>query len=123
MARARTHLPCRASTIEPPVFPVTQTPTPAPVLEFGHHRPVRNTANPRSPIAFLRCRLMTTPLHHYIKQALGEKTSAVIRISEIEQLGGEDWLLEVSAQAEQLKLQVMPHPQDTTLVLIERERP
>jgi len=66
---------------------------------------------------------MTTPLHNYIKHALGEKPSAVIRISEIEALGGEDWLLEVAAQAEQLKLQVMPHPQDTALILIERETP
>jgi len=64
---------------------------------------------------------MTAPLYTYLQQVLGEKPFVVIRISEIEQLGGDDWLLEVAAQAEELKLQVMPHPKDASLVLIERD--
>lgn len=47
----------------------------------------------------------------------------VIPLSEIEKLGGEDWLLEVSAHAEQLKIEVMPHPSDMSLVVVERSAP
>ena len=64
---------------------------------------------------------MTTALYNHLQQALGEKKSVAIGISEIEVLGGEDWLLEVAAHAEELKLQVMPHPKDLSLILIQRE--
>lgn len=66
---------------------------------------------------------MTTPLYNYLQQALGEKPSVSMRISEIEGLAGEDWLLEVAAHAEELKLHVMPHPKDVSLIIIQRQDP
>ena len=64
---------------------------------------------------------MSIELYDYLRHTLGDNASVIIRISEIEALGGEDWLLEVSAQAERLKVQVMPHPQDFSLIVVERD--
>lgn len=64
---------------------------------------------------------MTIELYNYIRHALGDKSTVVVKISEVEKLGGEDWLLEIAAQAEQLKVQITPHPKDRSLIVIERE--
>ncbi|HLU18437.1 MAG TPA: hypothetical protein VKZ66_00630 [Pusillimonas sp.] len=66
---------------------------------------------------------MSNELFNYIRHAIGEKSTVVIPLSEIEKLGGEDWLLEISAHAEQLKIEVMPHPSDMSLVVVERNAP
>jgi hypothetical protein len=64
---------------------------------------------------------MNTDLHAFLAERLGDKPSVTLRISEIEQLAGEEWLLEVSFQAQKLRVRIRPHPKDVTLAVLERE--
>jgi len=64
---------------------------------------------------------MQAKLRHYIREKLGNSRSINVPISELEQIAGDDWLLEVVAQAQSLQLRVTPHARDDSLVLIERE--
>lgn len=66
---------------------------------------------------------LANELFNYIRHAIGEKSTVVVPLSEIEKLGGDDWLLEISAHAEQLKIEVMPHPTDISLLVVARNAP
>ncbi len=55
-----------------------------------------------------------------LKSVLGNRKSITIEITEIESAIGEDWLLELSAQANKLGARIDPHHTDTSVVEITR---
>ena len=63
---------------------------------------------------------MGTELYVDLKHALGNKASVTVRIQDVERAIGEDWLLELSAQAHHLGARVDPHHTDATLLSVTR---
>lgn len=55
-----------------------------------------------------------------LNTALGQKNSITLKIEEIEQSMGEDWLLEFSAQAHALGARIDPHHSDPGLISVTR---
>lgn len=55
-----------------------------------------------------------------LRTALGQKKSITIQIQDIEKIMGDDWLLEFSAQAQELGLRVDPHRTDPALLSVTR---
>lgn len=55
-----------------------------------------------------------------LKSALGNRKSITVQISEIETIIGDDWLLELSAQADELGARIDPHHTDTSIVEVTR---
>jgi hypothetical protein len=64
---------------------------------------------------------MAISLHEFLNEQLGNKNSVIVRFSEIEQIAGEEWLLEVCFAAERLRVRVNAHPKDFSLAVIERD--
>lgn len=63
---------------------------------------------------------MEKDLKFDLKSALGQKKSITLPIQEIEQSMGEDWLLEFSAQAQEVGARVDPHHTDPGLISVTR---
>jgi len=63
---------------------------------------------------------MSTELYVDLKSALGARKSITVPIKDIERTIGDDWLLELSAQAHQLNARVDPHPTNASLVSVTR---
>lgn len=55
-----------------------------------------------------------------LQSALGQRKSITIQTRDIEQAMGDDWLLEFSAQAQELGLRVDPHRSDPSLLSVTR---
>lgn len=64
---------------------------------------------------------MAKELYVDLKSALNDQTSVTIRIRDIERTIGDDWLIEFSAQANQLGARVDPHRSDASLVSVTRD--
>lgn len=63
---------------------------------------------------------MGTKLYVDLKSALGCKPSITVKVRDIERTIGEDWLLEFSAQADELGARLDPHPTDESLISVTR---
>lgn len=63
---------------------------------------------------------MSTALYVDLHSALGTRKSITVSIRDIERTMGDDWLLELSAQAHKLDARVDPHRTDHSLVSITR---
>ncbi len=55
-----------------------------------------------------------------LENALGQRKSITVQIEDIEQIMGDDWLLEFSAQAQELGLRIDPHKTDPSLLSVTR---
>jgi hypothetical protein len=64
---------------------------------------------------------MAISLPEFLNEQLGNKNSVIVRISDIEQIAGEEWLLEVCFAAEHLRVKVNAHPKDISLAILERD--
>ncbi|NYT35576.1 hypothetical protein ERD78_01725 [Allopusillimonas soli] len=49
---------------------------------------------------------------------MNDKPSAEIPIEKLERIAGDDWLLEVAAQAQQLHADAEPHPTKKALIVV-----
>lgn len=63
---------------------------------------------------------MKTKLYVMLEEGLVGKAFIEIPISELEAIAGDNWLLEVSEQAERLNATVQPHPKDPSVALVAR---
>lgn len=61
-----------------------------------------------------------TTLYMLLEKRLDGKEFIELKISELQAIAGDDWLLEVSEQALQLNLYVAPHPSEPSSVLVAR---
>jgi len=55
-----------------------------------------------------------------LRNALGQKKSITLKVDQIEKIMGEDWLLEFSAQAQELGARIDPHHADPSLISVTR---
>ncbi|TKR54363.1 hypothetical protein D7I39_14940 [Allopusillimonas ginsengisoli] len=63
---------------------------------------------------------MKAKLYSLLEERLDGKEFIEIKISELEAIAGEDWLLEVNEQALKLNVLVEPHPGEPLSVLVAR---
>ncbi|NYT75654.1 hypothetical protein H0A71_01455 [Alcaligenaceae bacterium] len=63
---------------------------------------------------------MKTTLFTLLQERLDGKEFIEIKISELEAIAGDDWLLEVNEQALKLNIFVEPHPSEPLSVLVGR---
>ncbi|KAA0890808.1 hypothetical protein [Pusillimonas sp. ANT_WB101] len=63
---------------------------------------------------------MRNKLYTLLEERLNGKEYAEIKISELETIAGEDWLMEVSEQAAKLNAVAELHPKDRLVVLVAR---
>ncbi|MFT0545540.1 hypothetical protein ACMHYO_04180 [Allopusillimonas ginsengisoli] len=61
---------------------------------------------------------MKTTLYTLLQERLEDKEFIEIKISELEAIAGDDWLLEVNEQAMKLNVIVEPHPSERLAVLV-----
>lgn len=64
---------------------------------------------------------MQAKLYELLEERLLGKQFVAMKISEIEAIGGDDWLLELNEQAMKLSAIAEPHPKDPQLVLVSRQ--
>ena len=70
--------------------------------------------------AIVKGRNMKKDVKFDLKSVLGQKKSITLQIQEIEQSMGEDWLLEFSAQAQEVGARIDPHQTDPSLISVTR---
>lgn len=61
---------------------------------------------------------MRDDIYHLLSVALDSSQCAKVEICKLERIAGDDWLLEVSQQAMQLKAHILPHPTKPEMLIV-----
>ena len=64
---------------------------------------------------------MNTELQTLLSSALINKEYATVRVKDVERIAGDDWLLEVCAEAQRLNAVVSPEAGNVLLALVKQE--